>query len=80
MIRLTLLGRPDCHLCEAMLAELEPLIKGRASVEIVNIDEDEALLRKYMLEIPVLLHGEQELARHRLDRDAVARCLDQSLV
>jgi hypothetical protein len=80
MIRLTLLGRPDCHLCEAMLAELGPLIKDRASVEIVNIDEDEALLRKYMLEIPVLLHGEHELARHRLDRDAVARCLDQNLV
>jgi hypothetical protein len=75
MIRLTLLSRPDCHLCEAMLAELVPLAAGRASVEIVDIEDDEDLLRKYLYEIPVLLHGDRELSRHRLDREAVVRCL-----
>jgi len=35
-------------------------------------------LRKYVYEIPVLLHGDEELARHRLDRERLLRCLDQN--
>jgi hypothetical protein len=68
VIELTLYSRPDCHLCEEMLAELEPLIAGRASIEIVDISEDEDLIARYALEIPVLAHGEEELSRYRLDR------------
>ena len=78
MILLTLLSRPDCHLCEAMLAEIETVAAGRARIEIVDIDDDEDLLRKYVYEIPVLLHGDTELARHRLDRARLLRCLDQN--
>jgi hypothetical protein len=77
MIRLTLMSRPDCPLCDEMLTELEALAAGRAQIEIVDISDDEDLTRKYVFEIPVLLHGDRELSRHRLNREQVMRCLDQ---
>jgi len=72
MIVLTLLGRADCHLCEAMLDELGPLVAGRARIEVVDIDEDESLTARYLFEIPVLKYGDEELSCHRLDRDRLA--------
>ncbi len=72
MIVLTLLGRAECHLCETMLEELEPLVAGRARVEVVDIDDDESLTARYLFEIPVLKYGDEELSRHRLDRDRLA--------
>jgi len=75
MIVLTVLGRADCHLCEAMLEELAPLIAGRARIEVVDIDEDEALAARYLFEIPVLKYGDMELSRHRLDRDRLVEFL-----
>ena len=68
MIVLTVLGRADCHLCEAMVEELEPLVAGRAQLEIVDIDDDETLMTRYLFDIPVLKYGDEELSRHRLDR------------
>jgi len=64
---LTLLGRPDCHLCHEMRALVERVIRGRP-VELLerNIEEDDALLRRYALLIPVLVFGESEIARHRI--------------
>lgn len=71
MIALTLYSRPECHLCEVMLAELEPLLNGRAFVEIVDIGRDPALERRYALSIPVLAAGDHELSRYHLDADRV---------
>ena len=67
MRALTLLGRPDCHLCHEMRALVERVIRGRP-VELLerNIEEDDALLRRYALLIPVLVFGESEIARHRI--------------
>jgi hypothetical protein len=55
-----------------MLDELEPLVAGRARIEVVDIDEDESLTARYLFEIPVLKYGDEELSRHRLDRDRLA--------
>ena len=79
MIVLTVLGRPECHLCEAMLEELAPLVAGKARVDVVDISDDEALLARYLFEIPVLKCGELELSRHRLDRDRLAEFLADRL-
>jgi hypothetical protein len=67
-LSLTLLGRPGCHLCHDMRALVERLIRG-TKVALVerNIEEDETLLRRYALLIPVLLAGEREIARYRID-------------
>ena len=75
MIALQLLSRPGCQLCDEMLEELAPLISGRATVEIIDISDDDALAARYSFLIPVLMHGDQELCRYRLDRDRVASLL-----
>ncbi|MEW6612131.1 glutaredoxin family protein [Thermithiobacillus tepidarius DSM 3134] len=67
-VTLRLLGRPECHLCTDMLALLQPyLAGGQVQLELVDVDSDPALAARYGLLIPVLLAGEQELARYVLD-------------
>ena len=80
MIDLTVYSRPGCHLCDEMLAELEPLVAGRARVEVVDISQDATLSKRFGVLIPVLMHGSEELSRYRLDRDRVSELIDcQSL-
>jgi hypothetical protein len=74
--KLTLYGRPDCHLCEALLADLEPLLRAGDSVDTVDVDSDVALERRYGLRIPVLVAGELELSGYPLDRERVRRYLE----
>ena len=76
MIKLTLYSRPEWHLCEELLADLEPLLGANVGVEIVDVDGSVALMRRYGLRIPVLAAGEVELSSYPLDRDSVRRYLD----
>jgi hypothetical protein len=52
---------------------LVPLLRalGLALVER-DVRDDPEMKRRYLLEIPVLLFGEVELARHRVDAEALA--------
>ena len=74
MGKLTLYSRPECHLCEALLADLMPLLaRPDDSVETVDVDSSVALERRYGLRIPVLVAGEVELSGYPLDRERVRR-------
>ena len=75
MIKLTLYSRPECHLCEAFLADLMPLLDTNVLVETVDVDSSVALERRYGLRIPVLTAGELELSGYPLDRERVQRYL-----
>ena len=75
MIKLTLYSRPECHLCEAFLADLMPLLDTNVVVETVDVDLSVALERRYGLRIPVLTAGELELSGYPLDRERVQRYL-----
>lgn len=75
MIALTLYSRPDCHLCEVMAGQLEPLVRGRAELRVVDISSDLELKRRYGLRIPVLAAPDEELCQFRLDRERVERYL-----
>jgi len=77
MIVLTVYSRPDCHLCDELVAELEPLVHGRARIDIVDISEDESLERRFGLLIPVLMHDDVELSRYRLDRGRLTEFIDR---
>lgn len=68
----TVYSRRDCHLCEEMLAELGRLCHGRcAEIEVIDIDQDEQLSRRYGLAVPVLAIAGQELCRYRVDTEKV---------
>jgi hypothetical protein len=62
-------------LCEQLTAELMPLLAGRATVQIVDVDDSIATERKYGLRIPVLVDGDIELSSFPLDRERVERHL-----
>jgi len=76
MPKLTLYSRPECHLCEAMLAELTPLLGSDVTVETVDVDSSVALERRYGLRIPVLAAGDVEISGYPLDRERVRRYLE----
>ena len=74
---LTLLGKPDCHLCH-VLAEVARRAAAGLSATIVEKDvrEDPALYARYGHDIPVLLLDGQEVVRHRAnERELRARLM-----
>ena len=55
MISLKLLSRPDCHLCEEMRIEVDRLLESEPHEwEIVDVDSDDELARRWSDAIPVL--------------------------
>jgi len=63
----TLVGKPDCHLCHVMEDAVAPVLAARGIRLVVrDVREDLDLLRRYRNDIPVLLEGAIELARHRV--------------
>jgi len=73
---LTVYSRRGCHLCEDLLGELEPMLRQRARLSVVDIDTDETLRERYGLHIPVVCADDQEICRYHLDRPAVLAWLE----
>ena len=68
--RVVIYSRPGCHLCD----EAKALIKNadcsdHFTLEEVNIESDEELLKKYKYDIPVVTIDGEEAFRHRVDPD-----------
>lgn len=67
-MRLTLYSRTWCHLCDEMIAGLQPLqARFHFELEVIDVDSDAGLEALYGEDVPVLVHGGAELCRHRLD-------------
>ena len=55
MRSLRVYSREGCPLCDEMLAELTPWAVGQSlAVEVVDVDADPALARRYGLKVPLL--------------------------
>ncbi len=76
--RLTLLGKPGCHLCDdARAIVLEVAGERGLDLEERNILDDEALLDRYAEEIPVVLIDDRVHTIWRVDADRLRRALDE---
>jgi len=79
-MRLTLLARSYCHLCDEMLAALAPLA-GATPVDVIDVDAPghAALAIEFGDAVPVLFAGapapDTELCRYRLDAARVSAAL-----
>ena len=75
--RLTLLSREGCLLCEEMLEALQGLgdTLHLPPVEVVDVDADPLLARRYGLDIPVLLLDGVKVCEHHLDEPELRRLL-----
>ncbi len=66
-MKLFLLGKPGCHLCEEMKAVVLGVIAGSPATLVEwDVRTNPEWERRYLWEIPVLLLGDRELARHRV--------------
>ena len=79
-MKLTLLTRAYCHLCDEMLAAVRPIAASHgASIDVVDVDGDAALEAAYGELVPVLFAGSAatgaELCRFRIDRGRVIAAL-----
>lgn len=73
MIRLRLLSRPGCHLCEEMRQEVDTLLADQPRTwEEVDVDSDQALAARFGNSIPVLFVNDRLFATIRLPRLAAA--------
>jgi glutathione S-transferase len=72
-----LYGRPDCHLCDEVRTGLEELRGDGVQFELeeVDIESDDALLRRYLERIPVIEVGGEIVSELFLDADALRRRL-----
>ena len=69
MIRLTLLSRPGCHLCDEIRREVDALLADRPHEwTVVDVDSDADLARRYGDSIPVLFVNGHLFAKIRLPR------------
>jgi thiol-disulfide isomerase/thioredoxin len=70
--KLTLYGRSYCHLCDEMLAALEPLQSEFGfALEVIDIDGDPLLEDRFDTLVPVLMHAGSELCHYHLDAGKV---------
>ena len=73
MPRWTVYSRAECSLCERLIEELAELIgpEAAATVQVVDIEGQPELERKYGTRIPVLLADDEFVCAYRLDVERV---------
>lgn len=79
MPTLTVYGRPYCHLCEDMVEALRAWqVRWNFTLEVVDVDQDEELERRFGLLVPVLMVAGREICHYHLDAAALEVFLEAS--
>jgi glutaredoxin len=69
---ITLYGRPGCHLCDEAREALERVrTQAPFTLEEVDIERDDDLLRRYLERIPVVSLNGEELFDFHVDEEAL---------
>jgi glutaredoxin len=77
-IRITLYGRSDCHLCHEMRRVVDGVARAvPLAIEEVDVDGDEALVRLYGNDVPVLLVNGRKAFKHRVDERSLRARLER---
>ena len=66
-------SRQGCHLCEVLLEELLPLVRGRFDVVVNDIDSREDWRIAYTARVPVVEYDGELICQYHLDRHALTR-------
>ena len=72
MPRITLLSRPDCHLCDDAR---EVLVRVGEPFDEVDIESDDALFKRYLERIPVVVVDGREAFELFVDEAALRALL-----
>ncbi|GAT72067.1 glutaredoxin family protein [Microbacterium hydrocarbonoxydans] len=86
MTTLTLIGKPDCHLCEvasevvdAVVAELPDAAAERIEIVEASIQDDPALYELWWEKIPVVLIDGALHAHWRVSPDRLRSALEEAV-
>ncbi|AZH77631.1 thioredoxin family protein [Microbacterium sp. Y-01] len=86
MATLTLIGKPDCHLCDvaseiidAVVAELPDAAAERIEIVESSIQDDPALYELWWEKIPVVLIDGELHAHWRLSPDRLRHALEEAI-
>ncbi|MFN8542606.1 MAG: glutaredoxin family protein [Candidatus Binatia bacterium] len=72
IIRVTLYGRAECHLCHEMRAVVDAVARDvPLEVEEVDVDGDPALVAAYGDEVPVLCVNGRRAFKYRVDESSL---------
>jgi len=69
-------SRQGCHLCELMVEAQLPLLRGRADLEICDVDTRDDWRVQYGERLPVLTLNGRTVCEYHLDAQALERLLD----
>jgi glutaredoxin len=76
VLTITLFTKPNCHLCDEALEEIELAREEiRFELALVNILNDPATYERYKHDIPVVQLNGVEIFRHRLSRSELLEIL-----
>ena len=75
MRALQVYSRAGCHLCEALLEELRPLIEGKLKLDVRDIDTNPEWHERWFMDIPVVEYEGAFVCMHFLDHDAITGIL-----
>ena len=68
--------RVGCHLCDAMIAALQHLQHELAfELELIDIDKDPDLLKRYDVDVPVVTLGTEVVCFHFFEENMVRQAL-----
>ncbi len=66
-------SRQGCHLCEVLIEELLPLVRGRYELVVHDIDSRDDWRETYNTRIPVVEYDGEFICQYHLDRQALTR-------
>ncbi len=72
-------SRQGCHLCELMIEALLPLLRGRADLEVRDVDTRDDWRLQFGDRVPVLTLNGLTVCEYHLDVPALERRLDASV-
>lgn len=73
--KLRVYSRPGCHLCELLVEDLLPLVRGRLALDVVDIDSRPDWQQQFGARIPVVEFAGQVVCQFRLDEAAIRAIL-----
>jgi len=74
---LTVFSRRGCHLCEVLIGDLAPLIRGNVELKVCDIDTRDDWRREFDLRVPVVEFAGEVVCEGRLDKDKIRSLIQQ---
>ncbi len=75
MPALVVYSRQGCQLCEVLIEELQPMVRGTLDIEVRDIDSRPDWRSKYDIRVPVVEYEERPVSEYPLDRKAISELL-----